>query len=310
MASLTPWLVAGLLSPQPSLACGAMRHARALVRCSAPDRPAKAPVFAEQAEALPELPGMLREDIGRRARELITLSWLGRVYLLVPFLTSAILPGLFNFSAYEDESRPSCWRAGPGVLECTLCERSLVPTKGIPFTLRFEMSEASVGLGPITRATLLGVGCDLRRASAADNEEALGIEVAEELCTRLASDAQSKRLVVEAIISAIARTLPPVLDATKRGDELVACTGETRFTPLREYYGREGLNEKWVQKISGYYFAEAQIQEARFLSLASPDEATFTFYYDRAEPINGDPTAGLNINPEVICSSFASKKLG
>jgi len=64
----------------------------------------------------------------------------------------------------------------------------------------------------------------------------------------------------------------------------------------------EGSTEKWLQQVSGYYFAESQLQALRFAS-KSDAQASFLFYYDATEPFNAqDPTR--NVNPEVVCCLF------
>ena len=105
--------------------------------------------------------------------------------------------------------------------------------------------------------------------------------------------------------------IPP----TQRGGlstPLVCAGNEFRFSPRKELFAREGLNEKWVEKRSGYYFAESRLQAVRFASSSSStssapstSQTSFTFYFDETEPLNSnDP--GRNVNPEVIFSEFDS----
>ena len=77
------------------------------------------------------------------------------------------------------------------------------------------------------------------------------------------------------------------------------------FRPRRDLFAREGSAEKWLQQESGYYFAEATLQDAAFMGGGSGGGGgvTYTFYYDASEPINSDDPR-RNVNPEVIRCSF------
>jgi hypothetical protein len=286
---------------------------------------------AVQASGLPfsdlklsdnQLQEYLRRDIERRKTELVLLSWVGRAYLLAPWAFSVLFPAVFLLEPYEQEAVPCCFEEAPGVFCCTLRESSIVPQKGIPLVLRVDSSGGEDGVR-ITAAALLGIGCDLRERKP-DAGVPLGDLDARALCQRINCDGQSKRTVVRAIVSALTQELGPSsrVDAMLREDRgaskpLVCAADEFRFSPRSELFAREGLNEKWVEKRSGYYFAESRLQAVCFASSSSSSssstsstsdsstrrETSFTFYYDETEPLNSnDPR--LNVNPEVIFSEF------
>jgi hypothetical protein len=35
------------------------------------------------------------------------------------------------------------------------------------------------------------------------------------------------------------------------------------FEPRRDLFAREGTSDKWLQRVAGYYFAKATLQEVR-----------------------------------------------
>ena len=87
-----------------------------------------------------------------------------------------------------------------------------------------------------------------------------------------------------------------------------------QFIPRHDLYAREGLNEKWLQKISGYYFAKSYICDTSFsysvCEQINRDDETkpnldlkFTFYYDPTEPPNSIER-GMNVNPEILACKF------
>ena len=84
------------------------------------------------------------------------------------------------------------------------------------------------------------------------------------------------------------------------------CSGpELGFEPRQELWAREGANEKWLQRVSGYYFARARLQTTSFA--ADRSGVSFTFYYDPDEPVCGESPRRQgepNVNPEVICCRF------
>ena len=61
-----------------------------------------------------------------------------------------------------------------------------------------------------------------------------------------------------------------------------------------------------MRAVSGYYFADARLQQVAFATGAAAAAAqgvSFTFYLDLSEPVNSvDPTK--NVNPEVILCEF------
>ena len=70
---------------------------------------------------------------------------------------------------------------------------------------------------------------------------------------------------------------------------------------------REGSAEKWLQEVSGYYFAASRLQDVSFPFAREDGGSRFTFYFDPDEPLNSeDPYR--NVNPEVIYCSFPVQK--
>ena len=79
----------------------------------------------------------------------------------------------------------------------------------------------------------------------------------------------------------------------------------------------EGTSMKWLQLISGYYFASSCLRDVRFSSVRVSDAdggdggatwrpaegVTFTFYLDPTEPLNSDDPTKI-YNPEVINCIF------
>ena len=106
---------------------------------------------------------------------------------------------------------------------------------------------------------------------------------------------------LSAIVDAIFGSLAPVGRLVEGGGALQACGPRTAFVPRREVWAREGSSEKWLQRVSDYYFAEAQLQDVRFA--AEGGAVRFTFYFDCDEPWNSED-ATRNVNPEVIRCSF------
>ena len=246
--------------------------------------------FADEDVDVPQ--AYLRADIARRYGELFALGWLGRAFLFAPPIFEKLLPAVYNFEAFDIGAR-----AVPDGVEVTLRESSIVQ-RGIPFKLRLQVKDDAV-----QSATLLGIGCDVLTA-AADGDD--GLEDSDALCDLVNGDRQSKRRVVEAIASTIFERLAPVRDATEAGAQLEACAPALAFTPRRDLWAREGSTEKWLQGVSGYYFAEATLQEVRYTTPATADgerPARFTFYYDATEPINSDDPR-RNVNPEVVYCAF------
>jgi len=151
---------------------------------------------------------------------------------------------------------------------------------------------------------LAGIGCDLASAteSVSDSavERAATMRAATTLCNHINTERSLKRRVIRAVSQTIFERLTPVAAATRRGESLVACGPPLAFSPRRNLWAREGSTEKWLQQVSGYYFAQAFVQDVSF---ASEPASRFSFYWDPTEPMNSDnPTR--NVNPEVIYCAF------
>ncbi|KAL3921963.1 MAG: hypothetical protein SGPRY_004725 [Prymnesium sp.] len=250
----------------------------------------------------PQLQTALRTDVMRRQAELMLLGWAGRAYLAAPFAVERIAPSLFQLQAYN-QSAAACFER-PGKVDCTLREASVGGVKGIPFRLELETKNTAQ---TVVAARLLSIGCDLSREDAAVATHENGMDRMDnsrvcELVEIINSDKAVKRLIVEAITRAIFGRLPRVADAAAQRIPLCSCTpAPIEFSPRQEIYALEGSSYKWVQQVSGYYFAAAQIQDVAFESLVK--DVRFTFYFDPSEPFNSeDPTR--NINPEVINCVF------
>lgn len=268
--------------------------------------------FNEQAKELLSpllLQRYLRADILRRYTELTLLGWLGRGYLTVPFLFDRFFPTLFNLTQYR-AGTVGCYQ-GPGVLDCTLKEGTIGGPKGIPFRLILDVEEPSTARFHVKSARLLSIGCDLREG--ADSVSAKGIGMSAKgigaICDSINTDSTTKRLVVEAITSAIFSS-SNIAEAAKQEVELEACAGTFNFTPREEFWGLEGSSYKWVQEVSGYFFASSVLQEIRFarqgpLADASSGSSAvkFIFYLDPTEPFNSEDPTKI-INPEVITCVF------
>ena len=72
--------------------------------------------------------------------------------------------------------------------------------------------------------------------------------------------------------------------------------------PRRQAWAREGLAEKWLQCVSDYWFAEAELRDVK---LDGAEGVRFTFYLDPEEPWNSEEPR-MNVNPEVIRCSFVA----
>jgi hypothetical protein len=268
-----------------------------------------------------------RRDIGRRHAELIALGWLGRGWLTAPWLFGALFPAVFRFEPYVDTdaaSRVRCQRTFSAdgnenlTIECTLKECSLV-SRGVAFNLRLRSSPSSTSTGAnlreITDAALLGIGCDLSLASQAAEATAsadlAAAPSAHDLCASLNRDKKAKRMVILTVVQTIFARLGKVGEAVSGSVPLTAClrndiqnlttASPRRFQPRPDLWAREGMNEKWLQQIGGYWFADAQLQDIMFVDQmpSADDRVSFTFYFDPTEPTNSeDPT--MNVNPEVI----------
>ena len=249
-----------------------------------------------------DIQAALRADIRRRRTELILLGWLGRAYCAAQPIFEVLRPSFFRLDAYDDA--PGCATAdGTGrTLSVTLKESSIVG-RGIPLSL-----EVRTGLGPgldLRSVRLVGIGCECPPAAGrggAGGAAQSSPTVSEALCRHLNEDRRAKGAFVSAIASDIFSRLARVGDALEDGVALEACAAPREFVPERELWAREGSSEKWLQRITGYYFARATLEEVRFCGGAAPG-ASFVFYYDREEIVNdGDPSR--NINPEVIRCRF------
>ena len=271
------------------------------------------PLFPDHLSAIDQAQSqqMLRADIGRRVSELIALGWLGRAYLALPILFRVLLPQLFLLETYDDtaigfRSRPTTSDSGAAsvIYELTLMESSIV-SRGIPFRLALEAEEANPR--KITAARLVSLGCDLDAAPTTSAPSTPTSEsqtpLAQALCEAINNEAATKRMVVTAVVDAIFRELSEVSEAVNGATvALEACGAQRRFQPIREMWAREGTAEKWLQRVSGYYFAEALLQDVAFADGVAQG-VRFTFYLDPTEPLNSDdPTR--NINPEVVACRF------
>lgn len=270
--------------------------------------PWSAPFAGVAALPQPVLQDYLRADILRRSSELTLLGWLGRAYLTPARpLLDALLPRLFELTPY-DAGAAACYDDGLGRLDVTLRERSVGGAKGIPFRL-----ELRAGTSGVTAARLLAIGCDLTREDAASASAEGGAAVmsagaVDALCESLRG-AAPKRLVVRAIVAAIFTQLAPVAEAAKARAPLRCVAPPASFTPREEHWALEGSSHKWVQQVSGYYFAASALQDVGFAPAGGPagepasPAVRFTFYLDEAEPLNSDdPTR--NVNPEVVNCVF------
>jgi len=250
--------------------------------------------FVDLAVPPAELQPMLRRDIGRRYSELLALGWLGRAYSAIPSVFQMVLPAVFQLEPYDEES--SYERAG--VVRCTLRESSVV-TRGVPlhFILQTDVGPA----WRIRSATLLGIGCDLRTGPGEGDAAEMSGAAVRALCDEINTDGPTKKLLVDAIVEAVFGKLMGVGEAIRKNADLEACGDGRRFVPRREVFGLEGSTEKWLQKVSGYYFAESILQDVRFASSAGG--VSFTFYWDPTEPVNSE-NLSMNINPEVLHCRF------
>ena len=146
----------------------------------------------------------------------------------------------------------------------------------------------------------------MRRVPASADEETIATAYkARSLCDAVNSNRASKAIVVRAIVEAIFGELSEVSAAIKSGVDLEACAEEVAFRPEQQLWAREGSTEKWLQQVSGYYFADARLQQMRFAGNAAA-ESRFTFYLDPTEPVNGGEDRRVAINPEVIACTFGT----
>lgn len=258
--------------------------------------------YAELDVSPKELQMMFRADIARRHDELVVLGWLGRLYLAAPFLFRSFLPGVFRLESY---SNTSDYKEDKGCVEVTLKESSVVK-RGIPFKLRLEMEMSRHGMR-VNVAELMGFGCDLMTAAVSSPIEGKKEDIASalSLCKAINSDPFSKRLVVQAITSAIFNRLSSISDAVKRDVELEVGE-EIIFQPTKELWAMEGTSEKWLQQVSGYWFAESRLVQLRFTDIST--DLRFLFYLDPTEPLNSEDPA-VNVNPEAIYCDFQPQRL-
>ena len=258
--------------------------------------------FADLDVPVDEMQQMLRRDVGRRCTELTLLGWLGRAYLLAPWAFDRWLPTVFELTVY-DASAALCYEL-PGSIDCTLKEGSVGGVKGIPFHLRLLTADD----GSITGAQLLGIGCDLTSEAATGADERagrMGVDEVAGLCERLGADAEAKQQVVRAITRAVFGPIAAAAAAVEQSRPLEACGAELVFEPRRETWGLEGTSEKWLQRVSGYYFAASRLVPLRFVPAApsAADELQFIFYLDTTEPINSEDPTRI-VNPEVVRCTF------
>ena len=86
---------------------------------------------------------------------------------------------------------------------------------------------------------------------------------------------------MRAIVRAIFTELSPCTELLEDGATLELCGAGTRFVPRRQAWAREGLAEKWLQCVSDYWFAEAELRDVK---LDGAEGVRFTFYLDPEEP--------------------------
>jgi len=256
-----------------------------------------------------ELQTALRADILRRHAELTAISWLGRAWLAAPWLFQAVMPAVFQLSPYENDRYSLITQSEDDCVSAIISlKESSVVQRGIPVQLRVQTRPGTLSEpAQIVAVKLVGVGCDLERHAAAEagaearSGDAATLDV-RAVCNCISEDQATRRLVVQAITQALSERLPLIAAAAKAETDLVASTPPANFRPRHDLFALEGSTEKWLQQVSGYYFAESQLQALRFAS-KSDAQASFLFYYDATEPFNAqDPTR--NVNPEVVCCLF------
>lgn len=224
---------------------------------------------------------------------------------------------------------------------CVLKEGSVGGPKGIPFHLTLRITPQLLPLQQLPLSSqpawqschvecveLRSIGCDLMghspeegpAAAGGDGETSwkrMGDSEVSDLCASM-SRAENKRVVVAAITRTIFSRLSPVGDAVRRGSQLEAwrgsgeCEGRAAgddsglgarlFEPRQQVFGLEGSSKKWLQEVSGYYFAASILQDVAFANGDAPG-VVFTFYLDPTEPLNADDPACI-YNPEVVNCSF------
>lgn len=256
----------------------------------------------------------LQADILRRSSELMALGWMGRAYLVAPWLFDRWFPAVFCLEPYDAaDAAARTYRVEDDetLIECTLRESSVI-ARGIPFRLQIRTSEDQRSVESVT---LIGIGCDLFGVCTA-GDFLPGINATDLLAT-INTETDTKQLVVRSIVHTIFERLPGVARAARRGTELqldvadvADVAAEVEFRPKRELWAHEGSREKWLQQVGGYWFAEARISRVRLAADTSgggPQEATaFTFYLDETEPWNvNDPTR--NVNPELCYCEFGGR---
>lgn len=129
----------------------------------------------------------------------------------------------------------------------------------------------------------------------------------EGLCERLGADAEAKKVVVRAITRAVFKQIAAAAAAVEQSRPLEACGAELPFEPRKEVWGLEGTSEKWLQRVSGYYFAASRLQTVRFVPTepSAVDGLQFTFYLDPTEAINSEDPTRI-VNPEVVRCTFSA----
>mmetsp|Transcript_14616 Transcript_14616/g.37087 ORF Transcript_14616/g.37087 Transcript_14616/m.37087 type:complete len:307 (+) Transcript_14616:875-1795(+) len=301
LALLACIAVQALRSAAPLRSAWALRSAAPRSCCAAMGLGSSAgSLFGGALDALSESEAQkwLMRDIGRRRRELVALGWLARAYRCFPWALERM--SLFRLEGYqEDTDMATLWHIrADGCVECTVRESSVV-ARGVP--LRLQLRFAHDGL-TLQAAELTAVGCDLNPTHAAVAEPMRAAD-AVELANAL-RPVGAKVLVAEAIVRAVFELLEPSLERAASSGPLVACTSDSTrsFSPRRDLFAREGTSEKWLQKITDYYFAESRLVD---LCFENDKTLRFSFYYDSTEPPNSaDPFR--NVNPEVLCCKFDS----
>jgi len=274
--------------------------------------PPTAPLlFDELAGAVDaaELQQWMRTDLGRRRAELRALGWLARAYCLAPEFVGTVLPRAFCLDPYDEDDtlfrRYERQADGASVVDCVVQESSVV-SRGVPLRLRLPLNND----GSVASVEVTAVGCDIAPRWPPGSVP-MTTEEAREICKGLNGEGVGQRPVRSRVAAAISnmvfRELEPRLrSGLGRGGALEPRGAVTRFRPRKELFAREGLQKKWLQKVSGYYFAESLLRDVSFAANdEGAGELTFTFYFDPVEPPNSTERS-MNVNPEILCCKLPS----
>jgi len=171
---------------------------------------------------------------------------------------------------------------------------------------------------------VVAFGCDITPTWPA-NSTSISSQEASDICTKLNNDHFTKKKIVNALTTAVFQEIEPRLQyAISSGLSLVPVGSVQSFLPQKNLFAQEGLHEKWLQRISGYYFAKSLLRDVAFKSSndvhsdkhngpsnelkkthQNVGDLRFTFYYDPIEPLNSIEI-GRNINPEILCCKLGA----